>query len=93
MYTLGQTANGACLLRKPQPNDGARLAVLSNRLVPVQLSNEGMYDGADQSRIIEGWTKDFEVARVRWLNNQTDAQMALVHGAVSKFHRESRTTC
>lgn len=83
MYTLAQTTKGPCLSKKPQPDDGARPAILSNKLVPMELTDEGMWEDAEESGIIEGWTKDFEVARVRWLNNQSSAQMALVHGAVS----------
>lgn len=83
VYTLAQTAEGPCLFMKPQPDDGARLAILSNKPVPVKLTDEGMYEDAEDSDIIEAWTKDFEVVRVRWLNDQGDKQMALVHGAVS----------
>lgn len=83
MYTLAQTAEGPCLFMKPQPDDGAKVAILSNKLVPVELTSEGFYEEAEDSDIIEAWTKDFEVVRVRWLNDQGDKQMALVHGAVS----------
>lgn len=89
LYTLAQTGSGSCLVEKTQPDDGTRPAMLSKGPIPLELRGKGMYDGAEPADIIEGQTKDSDIARVRCLNNQSHSQMALVRQAVS-CPKESR---
>lgn len=68
---------------KQVQNEAGDLVILSNNLVKLSATEAGMYDDHDDSDIIEAWTSDFRVERVKWLNEKSQEQMALIHGTVS----------
>jgi hypothetical protein len=66
------------------------VALLADKLVPFRHTRVGCYEeGMDE--LIEVWTKDFSVQKVKWLNKPSHQKLAMVHGAVSLQRRKSRS--
>ncbi|KAK5938302.1 hypothetical protein PMZ80_009272 [Knufia obscura] len=67
--------------RKAENRRQGDLVVMADDLVPLQFSDAGMYDSLSYREIAEEWTGDFNVACVKWLNEPSHSQPALLHGA------------
>lgn len=67
IYTT-KTDEDDWFIRKEQHSEDGELVVLSNKLVGLSVTETGIYDGQDDSNIIEAWTRDFRLERVKWLN-------------------------
>ena len=67
--------------------------VLADKLVPFKFTESGMCEELGTGDIIEEWTKDLSIQKVKWLNKPTHQELALVHGAVSSPRRHSILRC
>jgi phage replication-related protein YjqB (UPF0714/DUF867 family) len=71
-------------LRKDDPNHKKiDVAVLADNLVPLHYTRTGFFEEGTED-IIRAWTREFSIEKVKWLNNPTHQELALVHGAVSQ---------
>jgi len=59
------------------------LAVLADRLEPLRLTDAGLEENMSYREIVEEWTSNYNVNCVKWLNEPSQHQPALLHGAVS----------
>lgn len=82
IFTDEEDENGWPIRKEEQNEDAGEFVILSNRLASLSVTEMGMFDDQDDSDVIGEW-EDVEVRCVKWLNEKSQEQMALVHGTVS----------
>lgn len=69
--------------RLNRDQDDTKFAVMANKLEPLECTDDFIDERGDKADIVNSWSKAFSVEKVKWLNERSHEQMALIYGTVS----------